>query len=203
MLQGIDISHHNKGYISAHEIDLAKVAETGFVIMKASEGISFKDPMLDTYYNMIRGDDSGRPSPMKNYGFYHYCHPETNPVRAEVDNFLRLVKGHKGYALYALDVEQKAFQAKNLNEWVFDWCSLVYAATSVKPVVYCQKSGIKRLSQVAAADFGLWIPAWQKTAPASVKPWPFWAIWQYNCDGLDKDLFNGNSEQWHKYCEVK
>lgn len=203
MLQGIDISHHNKSYISRHELDLAKIAETGFVIMKASEGLTFKDPMLDQYYNMIRGDNSGRPAPMKNYGFYHYAHPETNPVELEVNNFLRLVRHHAGYAVYALDIEQSAFKCTRLDEWVYDWCSMVYSKTGVKPLVYCQKSGVKRLPLTAKSDFDLWIPAWQKTAPASVKPWSYWAIWQYNCDnGLDKDLFNGNAEQWHKYCEV-
>lgn len=200
MLSGIDISHHNKGYISSHGIDLRQTAKDGFVIMKASEGVTFKDPMVDQYYNAAHGSGDGRPDPDIQYGFYHYAHPEKNFVNDEVHNFLRVVQHHAGHALFALDIEQEAFKARDLDEWVYDWCCCVYAATGVKPLVYCQKSGIKRLTMTAKGDFGLWIPAWQKTAPASVKPWDFWAIWQYNCDGLDKDYFNGNKEQWHKYC---
>lgn len=200
MLSGIDISHHNKDYISSHDINLRQIARNGFVIMKASEGVTYKDPMLDLYYNQVHGSGDGRPDPGVQYGFFHYAHPEWNSAADEVRNFLRVIRHHAGYALYALDVEQDAFKASDLDRWVYNWCSLIHEAIGVKPLVYCQKSGIKKLSKTAGADFGLWIPAWQKTAPANVKPWDFWAIWQYSDAGLDRDYFNGDKEQWHKYC---
>lgn len=201
MLYGIDISHHNKDYISRHDINLRTMAQNGFVLMKASEGITYKDTMLDQYYNIIHNSDDGRPDYNIQYGFYHYAHPEKNRVQDEINNFLRLVKHHAGHCIYALDIEQDAFKAASLDNWVYDWCTGVYAATGVKPIVYCQKSGLKKIPSVAKADFGLWLPAWQKTAPASCKPWEFWAFWQYDCSkGLDYDCFNGNKEQFHKYC---
>ena len=47
MIKGIDISHWNRNQIN--EDTICEYASTGFVFMKASEGIGNTDPMLATY----------------------------------------------------------------------------------------------------------------------------------------------------------
>ena len=200
ILNGIDISHHNTRYVSNH--DIKKMAQDGFVIMKATEGITYKDPMLDTYYNIIHGADDGRPDDTIQYGFYHYAHPETNDVDSELENFLNRVKHHAGHCIYALDIEGKALTVPDLDQWVYNWCMGVLARTGVKPLVYCQKSALKLLPLTASAGFGLWLAApSNKTKPTTYKPWSLMAIWQCDWIDVDKDIFYGSKEQWRKYCK--
>ena len=47
-LKGIDISHHNK-------YNLPPFDKQDFIIMKATEGVSYKDPMMDEYLEKLSG----------------------------------------------------------------------------------------------------------------------------------------------------
>ena len=201
MLQGIDISNWNYSYIKNNNIDIRH--DYDFVIMKASEGISYKDPYLDTYYDMLHGSRDGRPDPDALYGFYHYARPENNlPVR-EAQHFLDLVGHHAGHAIYALDVEGNALGIDNLDTWCAKWCSYILRDTGVLPMIYTSESQLYRFKKCAAIGCGLWVAKWSsgKKFP-KVKPWPFFALWQYQASALDYDFFNGRREQFKKYAEV-
>ena len=86
---GVDISSYQRS------VDYHKY---GFYIIKASEGRTLKDPMLDRHYNAVKA--AGKP-----YGFYHYARPENNSWKAEADHFLSLVGHHAHKAIFALDWE--------------------------------------------------------------------------------------------------
>mgnify|MGYP002096341206 FL=1 len=99
MLSGIDISNH-QAPMDYGDVD--------FVIMKASEGKSYKDARLDQHYNNVGN---------KLYGFYHYARPDTgNTPEEEADWFLSLVEHHAGKCIFALD-----WEGKSLNNYRSDW----------------------------------------------------------------------------------
>lgn len=200
MLSGIDISNWNSSYIINHNIDLR--SDYDFVIMKASEGINFKDPYLDFFYDRLHGSSDGRPDPEALYGFYHYARPEYNPPEREAQHFLNYVQHHAGHAMYALDVEGNALYVRDLEDWCLSWLSYVYAVTGVKPLIYCSESELYRFRKIAGHDFGLWVAKWSggKKFP-KCRPWKHFAIWQYQASALDYDFFNGTREQFKKYCE--
>ena len=79
-LNGIDIS----GYQA--NIDLSKVA-ADFVIVKATEGISYVSPVCDHQYQQAKKLG-------KLLGVYHYAHPEYNSAISEVDFFVKNIKGY-------------------------------------------------------------------------------------------------------------
>ena len=206
ILNGIDISNNNWNFLS--ERNFYDIAAADFVIMKASEGRTYKDPMLDQYYNILHGSGDGRPDPARCYGFYHYARPENhNLPQAEADNFLRLVGHHAGYALFALDVEGDALRTdpSYLNAWVSMWCEHVYTKTGVVPLIYCSRSEARRFTMAAEDGCGLWCASWGAKKPTKdqIKPWNLLAIWQYTTDGgkLDRDRFYGDATQWRAYCE--
>jgi len=203
MLQGIDISNWNYSYINNHSVDLRN--DYDFVIMKASEGISYKDPYLDEYYNRLHGSSDGRPDPDALYGFYHYARPENNLSVREAQHFLDLVGHHAGSAIYALDVEGNALNLDSdvLDTWCVKWCSYILRETGVLPMIYTSESQLYRFKKCAAAGCGLWVAKWSggKKFP-KVKPWKFFALWQYQASALDYDFFNGGREQFKKYAEV-
>ena len=188
MLRGIDVSHWNRN------VDYNQ----DFIIIKASEGVGYKDPMLDTHYNNFVGNTSGKPDPNKLYGFYHYARPETgNEPEAEADSFLNYVGHHAGNCLYCLDWEGKALNY-NIN-WALRWLRRVFEKTGVRPLIYCSASVTTKLKPILEEDYGLWVAHYGVTKP-KVSVYPFYAIWQYTSSPIDKDLFNGTAETFKKYC---
>lgn len=206
MIRGIDISNNNWSYLSiAGFRPLLKREE--FVIMKASEGATYKDPKVDLYYNIVHESQDGRPDPDRLYGFYHFARPDNcNLPRAEAANFLRVCGHHAGHAIFALDVEGKALQLSQdrLDAWVDEWTDYIIDHAGVKPVIYCSAAVTDRFPAAEKKSCGLWVASWsKKPTKTMIKPWSLWALWQDSTSGgyLDTDYFNGNAEQFRKYCD--
>ena len=206
-LSGIDISHHNyqliRSYCNSDRQWLYHKAADGFVILKASEGVTYDDPRFMEYIRMI-----GEANIMTGYasvGAYHYARPENNTAIAEAQHFVSVVRPYIGHILLALDVEGRALEYPNIDKWCFEWLETVRKMTGVKPLVYCQRSALKLFDMVPAGDYGLWLASWQKQKPkqALCAPWPFMAIWQNNGMNLDTDYFFGSKEQWQRYCAAR
>lgn len=195
-LIGIDVSHHNQRMNNMHDINVFD-----FVIMKASEGASYRDRSLPVWLAHI--DEYTLK------GFYHFCRADlhNSPVE-EAKNFLGAVEyAIEGQSLIALDIEAGAIKMKNIDEWALVWCEYVFNATGIKPLIYCSESECKRFKKCAAWGCGLWVAKWSNNKPAKIKPWDFYAIWQYNNNEIvsgvrcDINYFNGDRGQYLKYCE--
>ncbi|WP_078992312.1 GH25 family lysozyme [Clostridium botulinum] len=93
MLKGIDISMHN------NTIDFAKVKNNGtsVVIIKATEGVQYIDPLLEQHYN-------GSKVAGLNIGFYHFMSEKTSPTQQATD-FWNAIKGKQFNILPCLDIE--------------------------------------------------------------------------------------------------
>lgn len=200
-LSGIDISHHNYGMIKAGGAgDLHTRAALGFVIMKATEGITFTDPRFNEYIRKIGEADI--MADMVQVGAYHYARPENNTAVAEAKHFVDIVGRYAGHMVYALDVEGRALEVPGVGHWAFEWLREVWRLTGVKPLIYCQRSALEKFNEAAAADFGLWLAAWMKKKPTKCEPWRFMAIWQNNGYNIDTDYFFGSPVQWNKYAAI-
>lgn len=187
-IKGIDISHHQG------KVDWSKVKQD-FVILKASEGLSFKDAMFESYRTSARA----KKIPL---GFYHFARG-IDPVK-EADWFLRCVNEIKIGEVLALDFEIHIADpigfcnkfVERIHEKVGFWL-LFYSYSSMAALF---KSG-------SVLNCGLWI------ADPSARPrtgaWKTWAIWQYTVakagktpgftTTVDQDYFNGTVEQFKKY----
>lgn len=194
MLQGIDIARYQKGLSSEY------ILSQDFVIMKATEGVRYKDPMLDEFYDLIHGSDDGKPDANKLYGFYHFARPAINDPIPEARNFVKRVGHHAGEAMFCLDWEGIAL--KEDLTWAYEWLEYVRVETGVRPLIYCPGWYTYQLNLVQRNNYGLWVAHWGVKEP-QIGIYPFWAMWQYNVDGklnVDKDYFNGDAEQFKKYC---
>lgn len=197
MLTGIDISRHNRNMKNVNDLN-----KLDFIIMKATEGATYKDSSLGYYFQHLD------PEMLK--GFYHYARPENgNSARAEASNFVTsILKYVDDKSIVALDVEGSALFYSNLDKWVLEWCEYVYNALGIKPLIYCSIAECGRFKKAAKFDCGLWVAKWSKIKPSKtrLKPWEFFAIWQdtnkYVFSGVvcDRDKFNGSREQFLKYC---
>lgn len=195
MLSGIDISHHN-----LNMKDRAAIKQFDFVIMKASEGKTYKDTSLKIWCDILGKDH------LK--GFYHYCRPEIgNTPKQEADNFLSAIKPYRNdKSLMVIDVEGGALTVSSLDKWVTEWCDYVFKKTGVRPLIYTSEYECKRFKKVCAGGYGLWCAKWSTNKPKKIAPWKFFAIWQNTSNypvsavRCDHDYFNGTKEQYLKYC---
>ena len=200
MLNGIDISHHNKNMKHISDIN-----EFDFVIMKASEGASYQDPALNIFVNYLDKNTLR--------GFYHYARPENgNTAKKEAENFVRtILKYSNAPFIVALDVEGEALKYKNLDEWVLHWCKYVYNALGIRPLIYTSEYECQRFKLAFDFGCGLWVAKWSLQRPNKdrIKPWRFWAIWQKSSKKIvsgvrcDFNVFNGTREQFLKYCALQ
>lgn len=186
-LKGIDISHHNKYQYQRKEF---LMGDYDFVMMKATEGKTYVDPMMDTYMQEIEAKK-------KLYGFYHYARPENNSAIEEAKHFCDTIGKDGIDAMLALDWEGKSITCD--LSWALEWLNYVEKVYNKKPLFYCSASFTSKLKSIYANGNGLWVAHYTKANKPRVSTYPFYAIWQYTDSPLDKDTFNGTREQWLKY----
>lgn len=195
-LYGIDVSMWQAG------MDLGS-AGYDFNIIKASEGVGYKDPQLDNLYSTLNTDSL--------YGFYHFARPDGgsgNTPEAEAQSFLNYVGHHVGKALFVLDWEPGA-GCDGMVDWAYRWLQYVYEKTGVKPLIYMNQSTENSYdwSKIVNADYGLWLANYGindgQEYDFYVKHWSVVAMHQYTSAGnLDKNVFFGDVNTWLKYCAV-
>lgn len=199
MLSGLDISKHNRAMK-----DVDALNDFDFIIMKATEGATFRDSSLQ-YYNYALADNMLK-------GFYHFARPDRgNSAKSEASNFVTtILKYNDNKSILALDLEDKALNVPCLDDWALDFVQYVYNATGKKMLIYCSLAEVKRFKKCAAFGCGLWVAKWSLVKPTkkSLKPWEFFAIWQDSNKKMvsgvkcDHDYFNGTKDQFLKYCEA-
>ena len=92
MIKGIDISNHQ---LSVDFNALKKYVQV--VIMKATEGVTYKDPLLESHYQKAK--TAGFP-----VGFYHFMSESSSPSE-QAEAFYKAIKDKKYEILPCLDIE--------------------------------------------------------------------------------------------------
>lgn len=202
-LKGIDISSHQEG-LNAGSID------ADFVIVKATEGTGYVNPLCDPMYQAAK-------SAGKKLGVYHFARNSVNSSDAEADYFTNNTKGYVKQSIPILDWEDATADVA----WALRWLQRVEATIGVKPMIYMSESVVNSYdwSSVVSAGYGLWVAKYRDYAAdfnydmsgagaaPSVKYWPFYAMWQWTSAGrlggwggnLDLNVFYGDAAAWDKY----
>lgn len=167
----VDISHHD----TIADWSALKGATSG-LYMKATEGITYVDPMLGAY--TAAAAKEGLP-----IGFFHYFWPTSNPSDAvrQADHFYQTIRPYE-YAFYpALDVEEN----NNLTPAALTASVLAFAKEfehqSGQPVlIYCSSNfADKYLSDASLRKYGLWVADYNGKEPAHTGAWSSHVMWQY------------------------
>ena len=184
ILKGCDVSHHNK-------YNIPDFTKQDFVIIKASEGATFRDPMMQTYIEKLGKDQL--------YGFYHFARPERNRAKVEAKNFCDAIGIYGEEAMLVLDWEAQAVTQP--IEWALEWCKEVEKIYGKKPLIYCSSWYTKKIRLLKENDIGLWVAHYTSKEKPTVYVYDFWAMWQYSSNPYDKDIFNGTRKQFLAYCK--
>ncbi|HLY15326.1 MAG TPA: GH25 family lysozyme [Candidatus Limnocylindrales bacterium] len=201
-LEGIDVSRW-QATINWPQV---KAAGKQFVVMKATEGTGYVDPM----YATNRAGAMGVGIPM---AAYHFASPDSSPNEAvqEADHYVAVAGLTAGNLLPALDLEQTGGLAPAaLQVWVRAWLDEVTAKLGIRPMIYVSpsfwSSKVGNNTSIALAGYKtLWIANWGVTSPTvPANNWSGngYTFWQYTDCGhvagittgcVDLDQFNGSS----------
>ena len=190
MLKGIDVSHHNKWQ---YDNKLINFENHDFIIMKASEGRTYVDPMLGTYMHSVIELE-------KPYGFYHYARPENNKPEVEAKHFCEAIGTDGLGAMLILDWEGTAL--KHNIQWAVEWLNYVEKVFGKKPLIYTSSWYTKKLKPVLDNNNALWVAHYTKAKQPIVHTYPTYTMWQYTSEPYDKDIFKGDISQWNKFADV-
>lgn len=200
-LNGMDISHLN-GTINWETLS----NDIRFVYCKASQGSTFKDPMLRNYFDRLSKKGIIR-------GAYHFLNFVNSTAEDQIDNFLDcgIDFSLPGTLPPVLDVEWMV--PSSLNAYIFsnraacvqlirDWLTGVKTKTGRNPIIYTNRSFWHDYlgNPSGFGEYPLWIAAYQATPPGLPPGWTNYTFWQYNGNGtvagvtgpVDRDYFNGS-----------
>lgn len=193
---GIDISHHQNNQLDA----LDKQQDSlGFIISKATEGVTYTDPKFSENWKMSKNKSFIR-------GAYHFYRSEDDPLE-QAAHFLETISDIQSTDIPPIvDFEEggidKTQSIEAIQSALKKFLIEIENKSKGKPIIYTDiNTGNKYLSNSFFADYPLWIASYngQKT-PDLPKAWKNkkWFFWQqtgnYNLDGTidDFDKFNGN-----------
>lgn len=204
-LKGIDIASYQAGMNT-------KSIEADFVIVKATEGIGYVNPV---FKEQIDGAITGG----KKVGIYHFADGKTSG-REEANYFLSKIKNYIGKAVLVLDWEADALK-KGVN-YAKEFLDTVKSATGVNAMIYMSKSVAHGSDWSSVAkEHALWVAQYASMNQTGYQSEPWTddkgygafgspAIFQYSSRGrlngwggnLDLNIAYLSSDSWDKFARA-
>jgi GH25 family lysozyme M1 (1,4-beta-N-acetylmuramidase) len=196
-MQGIDISswQGKPEFIRLqNEID--------FIIIKATEGVGYKDK--EFYRNQNEARAVNLP-----LGYYHFARPDLgNSPTNEAEYFISVIGKLEIGEILVLDYEVNSY---NGVSWCKKFLDHVTKITNTKPLIYLNQYQIQNMNweSVIQGNYGLWVASYdndQNNVNFSTG-WPVVAMKQYTNSGVvqgiysrvDMNTFFGSREMFRKY----
>jgi lysozyme len=201
-MNGIDISSYQGS------LDLNNISYD-FVLIKATEGVSYVNPMCDTHFQEAKAAGKKR-------ALYHFTN-FGNPI-AEADFFVDNCAGYIRDAIFVLDWEGSSVGA---TDWALEFLQHVESRIGYKPAIYMSEwvENHYDWTAVVGNDNGLWIAKYSDYEidnnydmsgagqPPNLLHWPFYFMWQWTSKGrlngyagdLDCDIAYLDAQQWDLY----
>ncbi|KAI8627551.1 glycoside hydrolase family 25 protein [Xylariaceae sp. FL1651] len=190
-VSGFDISH----YQSSVNFASAYSAGARFVIIKATEGTTYKDPSFSSHYTGATNAGFIR-------GGYHFAHLDTSSGAAQANYFLANGGGWSGDGITLpgmLDLEGSCVLSTSATvAWIKDFSNTYHASTGRYPLIYTNPSWWSSCTGNSNAFVNtnpLVLARYSSSAGTPPGGWPYYTIWQFNdayAYGGDSDQFNGD-----------
>lgn len=205
---GIDISNYQR-YLKINELPV------DFVIMKATEGVNFKDISFDNFAKQLASSN-------KLIGCYHFARPDNRTSVMDMENeakfFLETVEkaGLLHKAILVCDWET---QPTNRYDMLTAWVDYVEKYTNATPFIYSSTSVLRSLIKEEYSykrEPKYWLAKWPSIEQFTVGEDPKlnlpssitipWKIWQYTSNGtwpgyngrIDLDYSSLTKESWNE-----
>jgi len=193
-LRGMDVSSYQGN------VDWATAYNNGarFAIVKATEGITYRNPYYPQQYNGSAGAGMVR-------GAYHFALPDRSSGTVQANFFVDNGGGWTadGKTLPpALDIEYNPYGATcyglsqgSMVSWISSFLSTYQARTGRYPVIYSTFDWWSTCTGNSSA-FASLSPFWIARYSSSVGSLPagtsYYTFWQYSSSPIDQNYFNGD-----------
>ena len=195
-IAGIDLSAHN----GVPDFDSIAAVGIDFVYLKASEGVTHRDPAFMRNYLAARRAGL-------NVGAYHFFRFDKDGTR-QAANFLDAIHGLDLQLPAVIDVEEWNNGAEASTETIVERIESMAAMLTAfyGPVaIYTNKNGEARFLRGRFDSLPLWICSFTDP-PLSKRPWH---LWQHSHCGnvagveglVDLDTFNGDRSEWQLWLD--
>lgn len=181
---GIDISHHNAGPIiwdslmvmtdrdggmTRSKVKASKIYPVTFVFIKASEGVSMKDPSFREYW-----EQAGRSGISR--GAYHFFRSSKDGA-AQAQNFITATGNLRHSDLPpVLDIETMHLgcSRKLLNERALQWLRIIEEHYGRTPIVYAPDYYVRDvLGREIKEHYPIWVAHYGVDSPIT-EDWEYW-----------------------------
>ncbi|MFI9237272.1 GH25 family lysozyme [Streptomyces sp. NPDC053079] len=207
-VRGLDVSSHQG------EVDWPAVAAAGasFAYVKATEGLTYKNPYFAQQYNGSAAAGLVR-------GAYHFARPDNSGGAAQADNFVdsggtwtadgKTLPG-------ALDIEHHPVPGAPvcyslgqgaMVDWISAFVERYHERTGRYPAIYTTTDWWSQCtgnSAAFAAKSPLWIANYNGTPAPLPKGWSAHTVWQHARSGTfpgDQNVFNGSLEDLRTFAK--
>lgn len=180
-IKGIDISNWQKN------VNYQKLKNAGVevAILKASEGTSYRDTVMETHYN-------GCKAVGIKIGFYHFFRGNVD-AKQQAQHFINCI-GNKSYDVkLVLDIESTEGKGKtDLTNMAIDFLEEVKRLTGKEVMVYTYTSFANSNLDNRLSSYPVWIAQYSPQDPDTNSVWGNkWDGFQFASDG-SIDGYNGN-----------
>jgi len=176
-MKGIDISNHNGN------IDFNQVKNDGveLVYIKATEGTTFKDPILEQHYQ-------GAKSVGLSTGFYHFLVGTSEP-ETQAENFYENIKHKENNLKPCLDIETNGF---NVMDYALRFIEKFKQLSNLPLSIYASPYFINDNLDERLSSYSLWVAHYGVDNPMDNNVWGgIYAGHQYTDSGSVLGI-NGN-----------
>ncbi|MCM1504287.1 MAG: hypothetical protein NC127_03720 [Muribaculum sp.] len=197
-ITGFDFSAHN-GFI---DFDRLVQDSVDFVILKATEGTTFKDSRFNANYRNARR--AGIPV----IGAYHFFRFDTDGEMQAI-NFINSLQGKTIDMPLVIDLEEWTNPRDIYTHEVLARLKAMIGyieANGYTVMFYTNKDGYMRFIREHFKDYPLWICSFTDP-PLGTAENNEWQLWQYSHRGwinscntsVDLNTFNGSEQEWEQW----
>lgn len=194
-VRGIDISAHNG------VVDFDKVASVGmdFVILKATEGATFKDKNFATNYR------KARKAGLK-VGAYHFFRFDVGGYMQAL-NLMHSIKGRRLELPVVIDVEEWSNPRDHTTHDILTRLQTMIntlEAHGYHVMLYSNKDGFEKFFSQQFAHYPLWLCSFTGAPEAgNMRLWQFSHVGRVSgVDGkVDINTFNGSAAAWQQWLD--
>jgi lysozyme len=197
-ITGLDLSAHNGDV----DFNLLVADSIDFVILKATEGATFKDTKFNSNYY------AARKAGIATIGAYHFFRFNTDGKMQGI-NFLNSLVGKTVDLPLVIDLEEwtnpRELPTDDVVHRLQDMVDYL-ESNGYAVMLYTNKDGYERFVRNYFADYPLWICSFTNP-PLPENADTEWSLWQYSHWGwvsaaetsVDLNTFNGTRAQWQQW----
>lgn len=191
------------------DVDWKGVASAGvrFAILKATEGIAFRDPRYCV--NVERAIEAGIQ-----VGAYHFVHLDEDGS-SQAEFFMKMLdsafgrgeKIYNGRIGVVLDLEDDPSMPglashigrDGIRKLIEDFSNTIHTHTGLLPMIYGSPGWLDEWVGDGFGGHPLWVSHYDVPTPRLPIGWTDWKVWQYRADGtvpgitgdVDRNLWHG------------